>query len=314
MSIVKDWRVFLFGRFQVRVDDDPIPSLEARKVQELFCYMLLHRGRAHSREHLASLLWCDKPTPQARKYLRQALWQLQAGLESAGEQAVERKLVVEDDWVTMSRDSSFWVDAALFEQSYLLCKGRPGRDLTPDMVQALQMAIQLYRGDLLEGWYQEWCLFERERYQGQYLVMLDKMLDYCEAACDYEGGLAYGERVLRCDRARERTHRRLMRLHWLLGDRTAALRQYDRCVAALAEELDVKPSARTLDLVQQIRADRPAESPPARPDQAQPAPAPESPVLADVLVRLKQMHAQLATLQVQVQSDIQAVEQMIFGR
>ena len=40
--------------------------------------------------------------------------------------------------------------------------------------------------------------------------------------------LAYGARILHCDRARERTHRRLMRLHFLAGDRTAALRQYPR--------------------------------------------------------------------------------------
>lgn len=189
---MNDWRVFLFGRFQIRVDDDPIPSFEARKVQELFCYMLLHRDRAHSREGLASLLWGDKPTSLARKYLRQALWQLQSCLENAGKHECRRMLMVEDDWVTMNGDASLWVDASLFEQSYLLCKGRSGRDLTPDMAQALQMAIQLYRGDLLEGWYQEWCLFERERYQGQYLAMLDKMLDFCEASCDYEGGLAYG--------------------------------------------------------------------------------------------------------------------------
>lgn len=309
--MMKDWRIFLFGRFQIQVDEDPIPSFETRKVQELFCYMLLHRGRPHSREGLASLLWSDKPTPQARKYLRQALWQLQSCLENAGEHAFRRMLVVEDDWVTMSRDAALWLDVSLFEQSYQLCKGRPGRDLTPEMAQALQLAIQLYRGDLLEGWYQEWCLFERERYQAQYLAMLDKMLDYCEASCDYEGGLAYGESVLRCDRARERTHRRLMRLYWLLGDRTAALRQYDRCVSALAEDLDVKPSARTLALYQQIRADRPVLSQCNEVDGEPAIPEPASPALHDVLARLRQMHTLLASLQRQVQSDIRAVEQII---
>jgi DNA-binding SARP family transcriptional activator len=220
-------------------------------------------------------------------------------------------LKIEDDWVTMNGDASIWVDASLFEQSYQLCKGRPGRDLTPDMAQALQMAIQLYRGDLLEGWYQEWCLFERERYQGQYLTMLDKMLDYCEASCDYEGGVAYGERVLRCDRARERTHRRLMRLHWLIGDRTAALRQYERCVTALAEELDVKPSARTLALYQQIRADRAAPKACGEDDGVPVISEPVSPALIEMLARLRQMHNLLASLQRQVQRDIQAVEQMI---
>jgi len=38
-----------------------------------------------------------------------------------------------------------------------------------------------------------------------YLSMLDKLLDHCEAAGEYEAGVAYGELILRHDRARERT-------------------------------------------------------------------------------------------------------------
>ena len=72
----------------------------------------------------------------------------------------------------------------------------------------------------------------------------------------YEEGLAYGARTLRFDGARERTHRRMMRLYYLAGDRTDALRQYDRCVAALRRELGVSPSAHTVALYNQIRRER----------------------------------------------------------
>lgn len=40
-----------------------------------------------------------------------------------------------------------------------------------------------------------------------YLAMLDKLIVYCEAHHKYEAGLACGNRILRYDRARERTHR-----------------------------------------------------------------------------------------------------------
>ena len=63
--------------------------------------------------------------------------------------------------------------------------------------------------------------------------------------------------MLREDRARERTHRRLMRLYYLAGDRTGALRQYERCAAALRQELDVEPSRRTSELERRIRRDDP---------------------------------------------------------
>src|SRR5256885_11705620 len=89
-----------------------------------------------------------------------------------------------------------------------------------------------------------------------YLTLLDKLLCYCATHQDYETGQAYGALLLRHDRAHERTHRQLMRLHYRAGDRTAALRQYERCRTALSEELDVKPDRRTVTLYEQIRADQ----------------------------------------------------------
>jgi DNA-binding SARP family transcriptional activator len=47
-----------------------------------------------------------------------------------------------------------------------------------------------------------------------------------------------------------------MRLYYRAGDRTAALRQFERCITALCEELDVRPGKRTLVLYDQIRKDQ----------------------------------------------------------
>jgi DNA-binding SARP family transcriptional activator len=67
-----------------------------------------------------------------------------------------------------------------------------------------------------------------------------------------------------------------MRLHYLNGDRTAALRQFERCRHALRTELGIEPAAPITLLYEQIRADRleAAQSPvpsghtPARREQA----------------------------------------------
>jgi DNA-binding SARP family transcriptional activator len=89
-----------------------------------------------------------------------------------------------------------------------------------------------------------------------YMMMLDKLMDYCERNNQYEMGLSYGVRILQHDGARECTHRQMMRIYYLAGDRTAALRQYQRCVEALAEDLGVKPERRTVSLYEQICADQ----------------------------------------------------------
>jgi len=69
-------------------------------------------------------------------------------------------------------------------------------------------------------------------------------------------GITQGELLLRQDPARERTHYLLMRLHYLGGDRAAAIRQFQRCAAALQKELGVSPSRRTLEFYNQVLADK----------------------------------------------------------
>ncbi len=302
-------KVRLFGKFSVLLNEKPVYGLDACKLQELLSYLLVYRDAPHARETLAALLWGESSTAQSKKYLRQALWQLQTALDSHHDKNQHRVFHVEPEWVSLNKDAEIWLDVAMFEQAFARAREVAGQHMGPSVAKALEQAVQLYQGDLLEGWYQDWSVCERERLQTNYLIMLDKMMSYCEAQEKYETGLAYGLRVLRYDRARESTHRRLMRLHYLAGDRTAALRQYEHCVAALNEELGVKPSRLTVALYDQIRLDE-FQAVVARP--AVPANGDRS-VLPKVIDHLKHVRQVLTKIQGQVQKDIKAVEEALDG-
>jgi DNA-binding SARP family transcriptional activator len=265
-------RIVLFGRFDVRFGRQPLVGLDARKVQELFCYLLLNRDRPHPREALADLLWCDSSSDRPNRCLRKTLWQLRVALDSGAELLSERVLLVEPDWIQFCPDADLWLDVAVFEQAFRRVQRLPGNDLNLHDVQILEDAVSLYRGGLRESWYQDWYLYERERFQHMYLIVLDKLMGYCEAHERYAEGIAYGTMILACERARERTYRRLMRLHYLAGDRTAALRQYEHCLGALQEELGVGPAQRTVALHEQIRTDHFPNSTPqlTEPEAARP--------------------------------------------
>jgi DNA-binding SARP family transcriptional activator len=302
----------LFGKFCAHAQEQVLEGLAACKVQELFCYLLLHRDRPHPRETLAGLLWEDAPTIQSKKYLRQTLWQLQTALDTPPVDPAGQVLEVEAEWVQFRPAADLWLDVAVFEQAYSRSQGVPGEQFDAATAETVHAAVALYRGDLLEGQYQDWCLYERERLQQMYLTLLDKLVSFHTAGQAYERALAYGTRILRYDRAHERTHRQLMRLHYLAGDRAAALRQYARCRAALTQELGVPPARTTVALYEQIRAHQlDALPPPARPLPAVPVPAvPPAPahLLPSLLTRLHQMQTTLADLQQQVQHNIQAIE------
>lgn len=249
--------VALFGRFGLTHDGKELSVCNSAKAEELFCFLLLHRDRPHAREKLASILWGDHcTTATARKYLRNSLWRLQTMLDDQQEQTFSEVLEVEPDWIHFKPSSRLSTDVIPFEKAYAAAKGKSGYALTPLEAQGIELAIQQYRGYLLENRYEDWCVFERERLHQIYLVMLDKLMTYCDAHGRYEEGLSYGRRILQYDRAREHSHRHMMLLHMRSGDRTGALRQYTECVTALKEEFDVEPSERTQALYKRIRAAR----------------------------------------------------------
>jgi len=299
--------VFLFEKFRARCGRLTLYGLDKPKVRQLFCYLLLYRGRPQPRESLAGVLWDDTHADHPNRCLRKTLWQLRTALDSQSDHLSDYLLLVEPEWVQVNPEADLWLDVAAFEQAFDHVQGRSGKELDFQDVQVLQGAVDLYRGGLQESWYQDWYLYERERFQHMYLIMLDKLMGHCEAHGDYEAGLAYGTRILRCERARERTHRRMMRLHCLVGDRTSALRQYQRCTQVLDEELGVKPSGRTVTLYQQIRADQFRTSP-SMPIETIAAPKAAALLLPEVRLRLKKLEAVLAEAQRQVKQGIQAVE------
>ena len=280
-----------------------LKGLEASKDQELLSYLLIHRDRPHSREALASLLWADTSTEKSKKYLRQALWHLHAALNSDNGNGTD-VLLVDHDWLTLNPCCNLWTDVADFERAFAGAEGIAGRQLDTEKALALKDAVSLYNDDLLPGYYQDWILFERERLQNMYLLMLDKLIVYLQFRGDYEVAQGYAATILRYDPARERTHRQLMHLYSLAGDRTSALRQFERCVQALKQELGVRPERKTVELYERIKSDQMGRTESSDNNFSTPHKATST----DVLTRLKQLQSIVSGVQRRIQRDIKAIE------
>lgn len=246
--------ISMFGRLTIQPEGDKGACSMPQKAQELLAYLVLHR-RAHPREKLATLLWQQCATERSKAYLRKALWQLREALEPEEEVEDDPLLRADGDWLKVHPQANLWVDVAEFESAFNDVCDCTMAEMTPAQVRALQDAATLYTGDLLENWYHEWCLRHRERLQDMFLRMLDRLTRCCERREVYDQGIQYGLRILRIDPARERAHRQLMRLRALAGDRTGALRQYERCAEVLEQELGVSPTTATRRLHEKILTD-----------------------------------------------------------
>lgn len=273
----------LFGSLELNRGDRRLPPFPTRKSRSVFCYLLLHAGRMHPRDGLTGRFWGDHPEASARRQLSTELWRIRRVL-AADHDAVA--LRVEEDTVGIELHAGTYLDTAAFEEKLRAAAHRRAEELTPVEAQGLEDALALYRGDLLEEVYEDWCAGERERLRGLALDALFRVTSCHLHRRNWGAALEHGQRLLGADPLNEPVHAMLMRCHLGSGNRAAALRQYASCVRMLREELDVEPMPETVAVYERIRAGAP---PPPAADGAPPGSAPPSAAAAasDALSRLQ---------------------------
>ena len=243
MSDAASLRCYLFGPLQLQWDEEPLALPSASVARALLAYLILHHGKNASREQLAGVFWAERSDAAARRALSHALWQIRQCLGPA----VDR-LLPQRKWVRFQFQPQDYLDVQAYEQA--LHQARAGPD-APDKT-LLEQAVALYQADLLEGYYDDWLLLERERLRESYLQALGDLILACKQGADYKRALFYAKQLVLADPLRESAHREVMQLYHLLNRDRAALLQYEQLRLVLERELGMEPVRATTALYQQI--------------------------------------------------------------
>ena len=245
-----DLEISLFGGFCVRCGTDQHIELAGRKDCALLGYLAVSPGVSFSREKLATLLWGDSGDRQARDSLKQALLRLRRSLSPVS----SMPLVANRQSVKLDRDN-VTVDVGIFEQ--LL------GDATPE---ALEGAIALYRGDLLDGIqvrdaaFEDWLLVERQRLRGLAVEAATELMMQSLGAGRRNRAAAAARRLLSLEPLHEAACCTLMQVHADRGERAQALKLFETLRDRLQQELGVAPEPDTIRLCQSIRGRREGEA------------------------------------------------------
>src|SRR4051794_22559751 len=154
------FRVELFGKFRITSGEQPIATVNTKRLQSLLAYLILHGESPQSREHLAFLLWPDSGEAQARTNLRQLLHHLRRALpDECGILAADTQSV---QWRPSSACS---IDVAEFDAGVKSAdKAAKAGDVRTEL-QALEHAARLYQDDLVPALYDHWLQQKREHYR-----------------------------------------------------------------------------------------------------------------------------------------------------
>jgi DNA-binding SARP family transcriptional activator len=245
-------RIHLFGNFRLCRGSSSQDTRVIPNVQSLLALLLLQPGKMHSRDKIASLLWNDCSEDQAHSCLNTTLWRLRKVLEPKGIPAGTYLLSLSSGELGFNFQSDYWVDVLEFEDKIQPIVHTPCTSADLNRIQTLEEAIELYNPDLLEGFYFDWVLKERERLYLTYLDTMYYLLGFYQNHNEYTKAIRWGQQIILTDPLREDVHRNLMRLYTENGQRALAIRQYRICENVLNMELGIEPMLETRDVYENI--------------------------------------------------------------
>ena len=235
-------KIHLLGSPAVRLPNHLTPRFTTSKVEGLLYYLAVTR-QPHTRVQLATLFWGDMPEKNARVSLSKALSNLR---EQVGEY-----VTITTQTIVFNTMLPYDLDVERF-----LTPPTPG-----EAPAALQARTDLYRGELLDGFYvrdapdfEQWQRGERERFHNHAVQLLTTLAARYQQSGQGADAMNTLRRLLRVEPWREEAHYQLMTLLAQQGETTSALRQYELCRATLAAELAVEPGEAITKLYQQLRA------------------------------------------------------------
>lgn len=212
-----------------------------RKPLALMIYLARSDRRGRTREHLAGLLWSEKPDADARHSLNEALRILRRHL---GKSAIETP-------AGQVRLLSGVVHLDVDEVEALAARGE------------WAAAAALVTGEFLEGFsvpeaseFEDWLGAERSAWRGRSVAVLVHHVDELLQRGSSQDAVAVARRASALDPRSEPALRAAMRSLALAGDRAAALERYEQLAARLADEVGSAPEGETTALAERVRRQR----------------------------------------------------------
>ena len=254
-----------------------------RSARSLLLLLLATPGHRLPRDQILDLLWPEAPPKVARNALALALHALRRVLEP-DLQAGRSSAYVEatGEVIALRPHPGFAVDVDAFAAG--LAEARAAAP--PDRREPLRRAVALYEGDLLAGEPSvDWPIPRRDELRRAWQRAVLELADLDFTAGEPSASVPALEALVAVEPTEEAAHRALLRVHLATGRRDLGLRQYDRCVQALRDELGVEPEPATQELATALRGlGRPAPavipSVPPPPDlRPAPLPTPATPLV-----------------------------------
>jgi len=249
-----DIEVYFFGNFRCVANGRGLDHWPSKKGKSIFAYLVYNDSKPVFREDLIDRFWPKIFPEPARNCLNVAIHHIRQVFQGTG--IKEKVILLSNNCYVINHKLRISSDVKRFltywnKSRFLKVDNRVG-----PVVNELELAASLYHGDFMQDdRFEEWTISERENLREVYLEILENLSRIYSLDGKPKAAIELCKSIIEKDDCREKVHRRLMLCYHRIGERDHALRQFQKCKEILKRELDVGPSASTVDLYRKIRDD-----------------------------------------------------------
>ena len=195
--------------------------------------------------------WGDADFDAVEKNFHPTISHIRKALNS--KQALKQNfLLYRDGDYQMNSSFTYFIDTEEFEKLQTEGDAAKKSGHTDTFIERYEAALRLYRGEFMQGVYDDWVIEERSQFSEQRLRMMETLAGVALKQEEWSRALDLANEILRDDPFREDMHCTIMRSHAGLGNRGAVKEQYESLKRLLRDELGVEPVADTKKIYKEL--------------------------------------------------------------
>jgi ATP/maltotriose-dependent transcriptional regulator MalT/DNA-binding SARP family transcriptional activator len=245
-------RVHTLGNFRMWHGRQEIAARawHRKKARQLFLLLLTFHNTQIHRQQIVETLWPDLNPETGARDFKIAYNTLIRVLEPRRNRNVPSSFIERDgSRYGIRQTADLYFDVAEFDRLIISAD----RQLSHDPGHARDLyrrALSLYKGDYLQEFpYEEWANQERTRLLNRYLRTAERLAGSLLREDHWAEAIDVCHALLDHDNCWEPAYQIMINAYLKSGNRTQAIRTYQRCEQTLRSELDLPPSSATQKLI-----------------------------------------------------------------
>jgi LuxR family transcriptional regulator, maltose regulon positive regulatory protein len=222
-----------------------------KRARDILCFIATRKHRRASKDTIIDTFWGEADFDVVEKNFHPTVSHIRKALNS-NQSLKQNFLLYRDGDYLLNPEFTYRIDTEEFDR--LVTEGEAARRAREfeRCIESYERAVALYRGDFMQGSYDDWVEEQRSYYREQHLRMLESLAAVAQKMQEWQQSLNLAQQILHVDPFREDIHCMIMRAHAAMGNRVAVKEQYENLSRLLRKELGVDPAADTKKIYREL--------------------------------------------------------------